>query len=76
MLIFNMIDGINFITDENGKRKAILLDLIQFKKDGISAESIIDSLSDLQQMINEAGLEKKAPNTWEMAKEKLQDFNP
>ena len=76
MLIFNMIDGINFITDENGKRKAILLDLIQFKKDGISAESIIDSLSDLQQMINEAGLAKKAPNTWEMAKEKLKDFNP
>ena len=76
MLIFNMIDGINFITDENGKRKAILLDLIQFKKDGISAESIIDSLSELQQMINEAGLEKKAPNTWEMAKEKLKNFNP
>lgn len=74
MLIFDMIDGINFITDENGKRKAILLDLIQFKKDGISAESIIDSLSDLQQMINEAGLEKKAPNTWEMAKEKLKNL--
>jgi hypothetical protein len=71
-----MIDGINFITDENGKRKAILLDLIQFKKDGISAGSIIDSLSDLQQMINEAGLAKKALNTWEMAKEKLKDFNP
>jgi ASC-1-like (ASCH) protein len=69
-----MIDGINFITDENGKRKAILLDLIQFKKDGINAESIIDSLSDLQQMINEAGLEKKAPNTWEMAKEKLKNL--
>lgn len=74
MVIFNMIDGINFITDENGKRKAILLDLIQLKKDGISAESIIDSLSDLQQMINEAGLEKKAPNTWEMAKEKLKNL--
>ncbi|WP_395627723.1 hypothetical protein [Daejeonella sp.] len=71
-----MIDGINFITDENGKRKAILLDLIQFKKDGINAESIIDSLSDLQQMINEAGLEKKAPNTWEMAKEKLKNLKP
>jgi hypothetical protein len=74
MVIFNMIDGINFITDENGKRKAILLDLIQLKKDGISAESIIDSLSDLQQMINDAGLEKKAPNTWEMAKEKLKNL--
>jgi hypothetical protein len=71
-----MIDGINFITDENGNRKAILLDLIQFKKDGISAESVFDSLSDLQQMINEAGLVKKAPNTWEIAKEKLKDFKP
>lgn len=69
-----MINGINFITDENGNAKAILLDLIQFKKDGLSAESILISLSDLQQMINDAGVEKKAPNTWEMAKEKLKDL--
>jgi len=69
-----MVNGINFITDENGNTKAILLDLIQFRKDGLSAESILDSLSDLQQMINDAGVEKKAPSTWEMAKEKLRNL--
>ncbi|WP_306550706.1 hypothetical protein [Daejeonella sp.] len=66
-----MIDGINLITDERGNTKAILLDLKQFKKDNVSATSILNSLSDLQQMINDAGVEKEAPNTWELAKEKL-----
>ncbi len=66
-----MIDGINFITDERGNTKAILLDLKQFKKDNVSATSILNSLSDLQQLINDAGVEKEAPNTWELAKEKL-----
>jgi hypothetical protein len=66
-----MIDGINFITDERGNTKAILLDLKQFKKDNVSAISILNSLSDLQQLINDAGVEKEAPNTWELAKEKL-----
>ena len=66
-----MIDGINFITDESGNIKSILLDLKQFKKDKVSAASILNSLSDLQQMINDAGVEKEASNTWEMAKQKL-----
>lgn len=66
-----MIDGINFITDESGNIKSILLDLKQFKKDKVSAASILNSLSDLQQMINDAGVEKEALNTWEMAKQKL-----
>jgi hypothetical protein len=69
-----MINGINFITDENGAKKAILLDLIQFKKDGASAERIFEALAELQAMINEAGVEKTTPNTWEMAKEKLKDL--
>ena len=71
-----MVNGINFITDENGNAKAVLLDLIQFKKDGLSAESVLNSLSDLQQLINNAGVEKKAPNTWEEAKEKLKGLKP
>jgi hypothetical protein len=71
-----MVNGINFITDENGNAKAVLLDLIQFKKDGLSAESVLNSLSDLQQLINNAGAEKKAPNTWEEAKEKLKGLKP
>ena len=66
-----MIDGINFITDERGNIKSILLDLKQFKKDNVSAISILNSLSDLQQLINDAWVEKEAPNTWELAKEKL-----
>jgi len=66
-----MIDGINFITDERGNTKAILLDLKQFKKDNVSAISILNSLSDLQHLINDAGVEKEPPNTWELAKEKL-----
>jgi hypothetical protein len=71
-----MVNGINFITDESGNAKAILLDLIQFKKDGLSAESVFNLLSDLQQLINNAGVEKKAPNTWEEAKEKLKGLKP
>jgi hypothetical protein len=71
-----MVNGINFITDESGNAKAILLDLIQFKKDGLSAESVFNSLSDLQQLINNAGIEKKSPNTWEEAKEKLKGLKP
>jgi hypothetical protein len=71
-----MIKGINYITDEQGSKKAILLDLIQFKKDGTSAEAIIEALSELQILINDAGAEKKAANTWELAKEKLKDLKP
>jgi hypothetical protein len=71
-----MVNGINFITDENGNAKAVLLDLIQFKKDGLSAESVLNSLSDLQQLINNAGAVKKASNTWEEAKEKLKGLKP
>jgi hypothetical protein len=69
-----MINGINYITDEQGSKKAILLDLIQFKKDGTSAEVIFEQLSELQTFINDAGVEKKAANTWEMAKEKLKNL--
>jgi glutamate synthase domain-containing protein 3 len=71
-----MIKGINYITDEQGSKKAILLDLIQFKKDGTSAEAIIEALSELQILINDAGAEKRAANTWELAKEKLKDLKP
>lgn len=71
-----MLNGINFITDDNGAKKAILLDLIQFKKDGTSAEAIIEALSELQILINDAGAEKKVVNTWELAKEKLKNLKP
>lgn len=70
-----MINGINYITDEQGRNKAILLDLIQFKKEGATAESIFEALSELQSLIDAAGVETKTGNTWEMAKEKLKGLN-
>ncbi|MDP1795762.1 MAG: hypothetical protein Q8K53_00455 [Daejeonella sp.] len=66
-----MINGINIITDEKGKNKAILLDLVQFRKEGIAESAVFEALSGLQQLIDNAGLENKAANTWEQAREKL-----
>lgn len=71
-----MIDGINFITDEMGNNKAIILDLIRFKKDGVKDEVVFEALKHLQQLIDNASSEKKSSNTWEQAKEKLKNFNP
>lgn len=71
-----MIDGINFITDETGNNKAIILDLVRFKKDGVKDKTVLEALGNLQQLIDNAVSEKKSANTWEQAKEKLKDFNP
>lgn len=66
-----MINGINFITDEKGKNKAILLDLVQFRKEGIGESAVFEALSGLQQLIDNAGLENKSANSWEQARENL-----
>lgn len=66
-----MINGINFITDEKGNNKAILLDLVQFRKEGIGEPAVFEALSGLQQLIDNAGLENKAENSWEQARENL-----
>jgi len=71
-----MIDGINFITDESGNNKAIILDLVRFKKDGVKDKVVLEALGDLQQYIDNAAIEKKTVNTWDQAKEKLKNFNP
>lgn len=71
-----MIDGINFITDESGNNKAIILDLVRFKKDGVTDKAVLEALVNLQQLIDNAATEKKSANTWEQAKEKLKNFNP
>jgi inorganic pyrophosphatase/exopolyphosphatase len=71
-----MIDGINFITDESGNNKAIILDLIRFKKDGVKDKAVFEALENLQQLIDNALSEKKQGNTWDQAKEKLKNFNP
>ncbi len=71
-----MINGINFITDDKGNKKAILLDLILFKKEGINADVILKELACLQQLIDEASVENKSINTWDQAKEKLKNLKP
>ena len=69
-----MINGINFITDEKGNNKAILLDLVQFRKEGIGESAVFEALSGLQQLIDHAGLENKAANSWDKAREKLKNL--
>lgn len=71
-----MVKGINFITDDKGNKKAILLDLILFKKEGINADVILKELECLQQLIDKASLENKSINTWDQAKEKLKNLKP
>ena len=71
-----MIEGINFISDERGNKKAILLDLIRFKRDGVPSKVVLEALSDLQQLIDDAVNEEQSLKTWNQAKEKLKNFNP
>jgi len=71
-----MIDGINFITEESGNNKAIILDLVRFKKDGVKDKTVLEALVNLQQLIDNAVVEQKSANTWDQAKEKLKNFNP
>lgn len=71
-----MLDGINFITDESGNNKAIILDLVRFKMDGVKDKMVFAALNDLQKHIDNAILENKSGNTWDQAKEKLKNFNP
>ena len=71
-----MINGINYITDEAGNNKAIILDLIRFKKDGIKEGTVLEALADLQELIDNAPVESKTSGTWDQAKEKLKNFKP
>jgi Fe-S oxidoreductase len=65
------MEGINIITDEKGNNKALILDLILFKKNNIKAESVLEHLKDLQKWIEETEEQKKPANTWEAAKSRL-----
>jgi hypothetical protein len=69
-----MIKGINFITDEKGTEKGILLDLMVFKKEDIKAEDVFKALTNLQQLINDAEPDKIKLNNWDLAKEKLKNL--
>lgn len=70
------MEGINFITDEKGNEKGILLDLIAFKKYNVKAADVLDALSGLQQLIDKAGIDNKKARSWELAKEELKNLKP
>ncbi len=69
-----MIKGINIITDEKGNQKGILLDIIVFRKEDIKATDVLDSLKDLQQLIDNAGVDQPIASDWDRAKDKLKHF--
>jgi hypothetical protein len=71
-----MVEGINFITDEKGNEKGILLDLIAFKKHNVKALDVLNALSGLQELIDKAGIDNKKVSNWELAKEELKNLKP
>ncbi len=71
-----MINGLNYITDERGKEKAILLDLTVFKKENTKASEVLEALAGLQQLIDQSGQDTKKENNWAVAKEKLKNLKP
>lgn len=69
-----MIKGINFITDEKGNQKGILLDLVVLKIEDIKAEEVFNALKNLQQLIDDADPGKIKINSWDVVKEKLKNL--
>ncbi|WP_353132835.1 hypothetical protein [Pseudopedobacter sp.] len=68
------MNGINLVTDEKGNTKALMLDLVYFKKENINAKSVMEALSNLQQLIDESVVANKKDNDWESAKSKLEQL--
>lgn len=75
-LQLTMVEGINYITDESGNEKGIILDLIAFKKHNIKESDVLKALSGLQKLIDRAGTDKKKANNWDSAKEQLKNLKP
>ena len=66
-----MVEGINYITDEKGNEKGIILDLIAFKKHNIKESDVLKALSGLQELIDRVGTDQKKAGNWDLAKEQL-----
>lgn len=71
-----MIHGINFITDEKGTQKGIILDLPVLKKYNIKASQVLDALSGLQELIDSAEIDPRKAADWDLAKENLKNLHP
>lgn len=71
---YTMMNGLNYVSDDAGNIKAVLIDLIQIKASGIPADQILEQLNDLQSLIDQAVLPAKAGNNWNQVKEKLRNL--
>ncbi len=71
-----MVQGINYITDEKGNETGIILDLVSFNKNNVKASAVINALSELQRLIDQAGSVNKKSSNWDLAKEKLKEIMP
>lgn len=70
-----MIEGINYITDDKGRQKGIILDLPVLKKNGTKASEVFEALAGLQKLIDNAEVETKKVGNWDSAKENLKNLN-
>ena len=68
------MDGVNIITDDKGNNKAIILDLLILKQKNIKAAEVVQSLSNLQKLIDDVQVGQPKENNWEAAKSKLSDI--
>lgn len=68
------MNGLNYVSDDAGNIKAVLIDLIEIKASGITADEILEKLNDLQKLIDQAVLPAKSGNNWNQAKEKLRNL--
>ncbi len=68
------MNGLNYVSDDAGNIKAVLIDLIEIKASGITADQILEKLNDLQKLIDQAVLPAKSGNNWNQAKEKLRNL--
>ncbi|MEJ7692048.1 hypothetical protein [Daejeonella sp.] len=71
-----MIEGIKFITDEKGNQKGIILELPALKKHKVKASEVIEALSGLQELIDNAELDTQKASNWDLAKEHLKNLRP
>lgn len=68
------MNGLNYVSDDAGNIKAVLIDLIEIKASGITADQILEKLNDLQKLIDQAVLPAKSGNNWNQEKEKLKNL--
>ncbi len=68
------MNGLNYVSDEYGNIKAVLIDLIQMKESGITATQAMEALSNLQALIDQAVVPAKKAGNWDQAKERLKNL--